>query len=242
MKKCFSKTQSGISTRSDLKSNVSNLTSFQIKAAAKITGLILILFSSIAFGQSPKYQEAMQKGLSAFEAAKTPDEYLASADSFDAIAQTEVRNWLPFYYSAYSNLKAGLLSADNLLKDVYFNKALQQIHKADPLSANNSEIFSLKAYIQFMMMTVDPQSRRLFYEDYLDSLEKAKALDPNNPRPYLIEGQSTFYTPEAFGGGKKMARPFLATAVEKFAKFKPETDLSPIWGAAQAQKLLGQCE
>jgi hypothetical protein len=213
-----------------------------MKTAPKIIGTVLILFSSIAFGQSLKYPEAMQKGLSELEAAKTPDEYLASAGNFEGIAQTEVRNWLPLYYSAYSNLKAGLRSKDNSLKDVYFDKALQKIHKADSLSANNSEIFSLKAYIQFMMMTVDPQSRRLFYEDYLDSLEKAKALDPNNPRPYLIEGQSTFYTPEAFGGGKKMARPFLATAVEKFAKFKPETDLSPSWGAAQAQKLLGQCE
>jgi hypothetical protein len=207
-----------------------------------IISIVFILLSSIAFGQSPKYQEAMLKGLSSLANAKTSDEYLTTANSFERIAQIERKDWLPLYYSAYSNLTAGLFSKDNSFKDQYWDKALQQAQKADSLSANNSEIFTLKGHIQFMKATVDPQSRMSFFGTSAASLEKAKALNPDNPRPYLVQGQDTFYTPSAFGGGKKAAKPFLEIAVEKFAKFKTATELSPSWGAKQAQKLLAECE
>ena len=207
-----------------------------------IISIVFILLSSIAFGQSPKYQEAMLKGLSSLANAKTSDEYLTTANSFERIAQIERKDWLPLYYSAYSNLTAGLFSKDNSFKDQYWDKALKQAQKADSLSANNSEIFTLKGYIQFMKATVDPQSRMSFFGTSAASLEKAKALNPDNPRPYLVQGQDTFYTPSAFGGGKKAAKPLLEIAVEKFAKFKAETALSPNWGGKQAKKLLGECE
>ena len=213
-----------------------------MKTAATITSMVFILFGSIAFGQTSKYKEAMLKGLSSLSTAKTSEDYSATANTFERIAQVERKDWLPVYYSAYSNLTAGLLLKDNVGKDMYWDKALQQVQRADSLSANNSEIYTLKGYIQFMKMTVDPQSRMSFFAASSESLAKAKKLNPDNPRPYLVQGQDTFYTPSAFGGGKGPAKPFLEIAVEKFGKFKAETELSPNWGAKQAEKLLGECD
>jgi hypothetical protein len=180
--------------------------------------------------------------LSSLSAAKTSEDCSATANTFERIAQVERKDWLPVYYSAYSNLTAGLLLKDNSLKDQYWDKASQQVERADSLSANNSEIYTLKGYIQFMKMTVDPQNRMSFFAASAASLEKAKALNPENPRPYLVQGQDTFYTPSAFGGGKGPAKPFLEMAVERFGRFKKEGELSPDWGKKQAEKLLGECE
>ena len=39
-----------------------------------------------------------------------------------------------------------------------------------------------------------------------EALEKAKMLNANNPRIYILEGQDKFYTPEQFGGSKDEAK------------------------------------
>ncbi len=70
------------------------------------------------------------------------------------------------------------------------------------------------------------------------NIEKAKALDPKNPRPIYLEGQAKFYTPEAFGGGKTVAKPILEKALAMFDTFKAETELHPGWGKASTQHFL----
>ena len=39
--------------------------------------------------------------------------------------------------------------------------------------------------------------------------QKAEALDSTNPRPVLLEAENKFYTPEAYGGGKDVAKNIL---------------------------------
>ena len=45
-------------------------------------------------------------------------------------------------------------------------------------------------------------------------------------------------TPEAFGGGAKIAKASAITAIEKFEHFTPATMYSPAWGEGQARELL----
>jgi hypothetical protein len=75
-----------------------------------------------------------------------------------------------------------------------------------------------------------------------ESFEKAKTINPENPRIYYLQGQSIFYTPEAFGGGKKNALPLFKQAKEKFDKFEPVSPISPNWGKEQNQQLLETCQ
>lgn len=204
--------------------------------------LVMISFSSFAQTTNDKFQTGVKKGLDLLKTAQSSDDFLKSSNYFERIAQAESKQWLPPYYAAYSNLIAGLMNKDKALQDQYFDKALIQIDQANSLAADNSEIYALKGYIQFMKMSVDPQSRLSFMGAAAASLGKAKVLNPENPRIYLINGQNTFYTPEAFGGGKTKAKPILENAVSKFAIFKPATEIEPMWGAERAKELLDQCK
>ena len=91
-------------------------------------------------------------------------------------------------------------------------------------------------------MMVDPQNRWQQYgQASSKNIEKAKQLDPTNPRPVYLEGQAKFYTPKEFGGGKDLAKPLFEKALSMFDTFKPESELHPLWGKTTTQYFLAQC-
>ena len=69
-------------------------------------------------------------------------------------------------------------------------------------------------------------------------LKKAKELDPTNPRPDYLIGQSLLYTPVEYGGGKKVALPILQESMKKYEAFKPESSISPDWGKKIVKSIL----
>jgi hypothetical protein len=72
-------------------------------------------------------------------------------------------------------------------------------------------------------------------------MAKAKTMDPTNPRPLLLEGQTKFYTPEQYGGSKSEAKQLFTKALQLFDQFKPSSDLHPTWGKAATNYFLQQC-
>jgi hypothetical protein len=48
--------------------------------------------------------------------------------------------------------------------------------------------------------------------------------------------------PEAFGGGKAVAKKLFEKSVELFENFKPASALHPSWGKEQAAQLLAACQ
>ena len=64
----------------------------------------------------------------------------------------------------------------------------------------------------------------------METVALAKSLNPANPRPYLIEANQVYYTPEMYGGGAGKARPLYELAKAKFAAFRPAGPLAPNWG------------
>jgi hypothetical protein len=203
--------------------------------------LVIFGFSSYAQTGNGKFETGIKKGLQMLSASQSPDEFLKTSNYFERISQVEIKEWLPPYYAAYAHLLAGLSTPDKALQDQYFDQALVQIEGADARNADNSEICALKGYIQFMKMSVDPQARLSMMGTAATSLARAKTLNPENPRIDLINGQNTFYTPQAFGGGKMKAKPILENAVAKFAIFKPVSEIVPNWGSERAKVLLAQC-
>lgn len=215
-----------------------------MKNLMKSITLLLVLISLNSFAQNadPKFLQATKTGLEMIANAKGAEDYLKAENHFERIAAVETKEWLPSYYAAYCNLYAGYTTADKELKDQYWDKGLLEIDKADVLSANNSEIYALRGALQFMKMSVDPRARMYLMGESAESLGKAAALNPENPRIDLIRGQDIFYTPEAFGGGKAKAKPILESAVAKFTIFKPVNTINPNWGAEAAKALLAQCK
>jgi tetratricopeptide (TPR) repeat protein len=202
----------------------------------------LLIIAFYVKAQTGKYTAAMQKGMVLIDSANTTEQFTIAANFFERVAAAEPKQWLPQYYAGFCNLHMAMLGKQaNDVKDDLYDKALGYAEKADALKPANSEILILKGYITFMKMSVMPQQRAMaMIPEANKLLGKASAIDPENPRAYLVRGQDTFYTPEAFGGGKANAKSLLVTAAEKFKNQKP-TGFEPAWGARRCQYLLQQC-
>ena len=72
------------------------------------------------------------------------------------------------------------------------------------------------------------------------ALTKAKQLDPDNPRVYLLEGQDKFYTPAEFGGSKEEGKKLFEQAKSKMEAFTPESSIHSAWGKTQLEYFLSQ--
>ena len=205
----------------------------------------IVLFATVAvFAQSEKFTAAMKKNLTALDTSfKNPADLLTVANDFERVANAEKNQWLPYYYAALCQVNYGFMEQNKEKIDGYADKATTLISKADSLSPNNSEISCVKSMIASCHMMVDPMQRWQEYgQESSSNMEAAMQQDPANPRPYYLKGQSLKYTPEQFGGGCKTAKPQLQIALDKYAVFKPSSEISPNWGKERVEMLIKECK
>ena len=214
----------------------------------KICLLALALVTVAAVhAQSEKYTKAMQTNVAGIDTLRSAEGWTDLANSFQRIADAEKTQWLPYYYAALGNAMTGLMQnagqmgggADKV--DPLANKAEEMLNKAEALSKDNSEIYCVKKMIATLRLMADPMNRYMTYgPQAAEALEKAKSLNPENPRIYLLEGQDKFYTPEQFGGSKSEAKTLFELSAKKYESFKPESDIAPSWGLPQVKYYLSQ--
>ena len=121
------------------------------------------------------------------------------------------------------------------------DKADKFLAAAEKIQPKNDEIEVMKAYLAGARMAVAPQDRWQKYGGAVGmSLQNAYKLNPENPRAKMLEAQGIYFTPEAYGGGKKKAAPLFEEALKKFAKFKPASSIAPSWGERATTWLLSQ--
>lgn len=211
-----------------------------------VTLLIATLSAnSPVWAQSTQYQQAMTDAITTMRSLneKTPaTEFVAIANRFERIAGAEPAQWLPRYYAGLLYVYGGFTGKDAAEKDRYLDQADKYLKEAEAINKND-ELAVLTAYIAQARMVVDPMNRWQEYGPVAQAgIQKAKGMNPANPRPYLLEGSSLMYTPAQFGGGPDTACPLLRQAAEKFATFKPVTGLHPNWGIEQIEGLLTKCK
>jgi hypothetical protein len=205
----------------------------------------IVLFATVVvFAQSEKFTAAMKKNLAALDTSfKNPADLLTVANNFERVATAEKNQWLPYYYAALCQVNYGFMEQNKEKIDGYADKATTLISKADSLSPNNSEISCVKSMIASCHMMVDPMQRWQEYgQESSSNMEAAMQQDPANPRPYFLKGQGLKYTPEQFGGGCTTAKPQLQIALDKFATFKPSSEISPNWGKERVEMLIKECK
>lgn len=203
--------------------------------------IISMFFCGMLAAQS-KYEAAMAKGLQQFKDAKSAEDMSAASAFFERVADAEKDKWLPYYYAAHTYYLTGWMNpkAD---KDKVAEKCKDLITKAEVIEHNNSEIFCLRQMVAVQQMTVDPMTRYQTYgAEATRALESATKADPNNPRIYYLSGQTLMNTPEAFGGGKAVAKKLFEKALDLYKTFQPASPLHPNWGKEEAEKLLAQCQ
>ncbi len=209
----------------------------------KLLTLIVAMIALNASAQNTKFEKAMMKNVSMMDTASTPEAWTSITNNVERMAAAEQKEWLAQYYAAYSNLLVGVMQKDNSTKDNYFDRAINFIDKADSIQPNNSEIYALRGFALGVKIGVDPMQRGMTLGPQSGmALSKAKELDPSNPRPYYLQGQSAMYTPEQYGGGKEKAIKLLETAVEKYKTFKLDNPVMPHWGEKRTKDVLEQCK
>ncbi|MCK7559167.1 hypothetical protein MKQ70_31030 [Chitinophaga sedimenti] len=133
------------------------------------------------------------------------------------------------------------LSAQGAQIDELADQAEKNINKASALSKDNSEIACVQSLITTARINVDPMTRgRKFSPVSSAYLADAKKFNPENPRVYLLQGQTLYYTPEQFGGSKEKAKEMFELSLKKFESFKPESKIAPNWGKEYTQSLLSK--
>ena len=208
---------------------------------------IIAGFAVVAHAQDDKYSAAMKPKVVAVDTTRSAPDLLALSASFERIADAEKTKWLPYYYAAYTEAYAGLMSMgqkpDITKTDPMADKAEVLINKADALNPNNSEVYIVKKMIANLRMMADPMNRYMTYGPKgEEALQTAVKLNPENPRVYLLQGQDKFYTPEQFGGSKTEALKLFQMADTKFGSYKPATSLDPDWGRGQVKYFMAQAK
>lgn len=207
--------------------------------------LLAVLISQTAvFAQSAKYESAMRTNVAMLDTVKSASAYQSLANTFGRIADAEKTQWMPYYYSAYCLVTANFISQPDKSKiDPICDQADLLVKKADSLSPDNSEIYCLKSMISTNRISVDPMSRGMQYgmasSQFLNNGQKA---DSTNPRVFMLQGASLFYTPEQYGGSKEKAKVLFLKAESLFGSFKPNPDYAPHWGEDFNKQLLAQCK
>lgn len=166
-------------------------------------------------------------------------ELKALAAKLERAAAVAPADWLPRYYQAYALLINVFQSKeDGDAKDATLDQAETALAKARQLKGDESELLTLQAYIYQARLGVSPMLRSMKYSRLVtETVAQAKALNPANPRPYLVGANNVYYTPSMFGGGAEPAKPLYEEAKAKYAAFRPTNPLAPSWGQSQ---LLGR--
>jgi len=171
-------------------------------------------------------------------------ELQALAAKLERAAAAAPADWLPRYYQAYALVVSVFQSKENgAAKDKALDRAEEALAQALRLKGDESEVLTLQAYLYQARLGIEPMARAQEYSAKVtEAVDRAEALNPANPRPYLVEANNVYYTPVAYGGGAAKARPIYEQAKAKYAAFKPASPLAPTWGQDQLLGRLKQYE
>ena len=193
--------------------------------------LVITLCSFSGWGQEDRYTAAMKSAIESMDQASEPAGFAESANRFERIANAEKSRWLPYYYASYALIVMSYDEPDGGQKDLILDRAQELLDKAMELEPEESELHVLQAFLYPSRIMVDPVGRGMSYiEKEFDSLEKAKKLNPDNPRIYFLEGVNKLNLPPSFGGGIEEGRKLLEAALEKFEAYSSDNPLWPSWG------------
>ena len=196
--------------------------------------LAITLFSISVSGQEDAYTSAMKSSLMQMDQATAAEHYLDCANRFERIASAEKSKWMPYYYASHCLALMSFEESNGEQRDKILDRAQDLLDLSMDLDQDESvksELQVLQAFIYPSRIMVDPMGRGgLYFDKMFASLETSKALNPDNPRPYFLEGTYKLNIPAEMGGGAEAARPILEQALALYGSFSNSDPLWPTWG------------
>jgi hypothetical protein len=182
--------------------------------------------------QAQNFKESLQKTFTAFDTTQDVKIKQEQSNKIALIAKRWPDEWAGHYYNAYSKVILSYMEEDEAKRDAWLEEAEKEHDEVvSLLKKDNDETYVLAALIANGRMAVKPMARWQKYGKlFEENLKQAKELNANNPRIYHLQGTSKFFTPKAFGGGKKAALPYFEKAEGLFANEKDDDITKIYWG------------
>jgi hypothetical protein len=192
------------------------------------------------FAQTINSDKDLIEAVATFNSTSKNQDYLKLISRFEQIEKSTTNNkdWIPAYYIS---LVYARLSFKNKNRDeLYADQSIQWAKKSLAIEPN-AENYCALSMAQTAKMAVNPYLRWLRYEKAIyEPLEKAKKMDSNNPRVYILEASLKMNIPTFFGGGCDKSKPMLMKAKQLLAMQTPDSIL-PNWGLTTLAELRGAC-
>lgn len=206
-----------------------------------LTGFLLII-TTICSADNTSYWAVLEESLRMADSAYCMMTYQNLANCCERITRVYEEEWISWYYKAYAYTHLGFMTSDETHKDLMYDVAQESLEAAIRINPDESENHVLQALICYGRMEINPMVRATVYFPKANAaLERAKELNPDNPRIYYLEGQSTLYKPDFLGGGTEAAIPILQKALECYEKFEAPYTVYPYWGKENARTLYDKC-
>jgi len=205
--------------------------------------LFILLGFSISLNLSAQknlYLNELAKAVAQFNAAKPNQDCTQLINDFEQMSQTTAgaKDWVPAYY--LSLLYTRLSFNDKKNADAHADKAVQWANTSISLQTND-ENYCAMTMAQSGKLLVNPIVRWLSYEKKIfEPLQKAKKINPNNPRIYILEASVKINMPALFGGGCDKNKALLVKAKQLLENQIPDQIL-PTWGKQSLIDLKKAC-
>lgn len=187
------------------------------------------------------YQTAIKKTVAKMDTASSVADLQQCRNSFERIAMKYTNEWLAVYYIAYTDVQIVYVEVGNEKNQLNLDDAKKQLEKLDKFTeADKSETNTLWGYYYMALVVMDPQTNGQKYTgDVIASFDKAKKLNPNNPRAIFWRA---FYNEKlpSFMRSKMDYCDELAKAKELFAQEKKSWD-KPYWGEKSLKNEQRKC-
>jgi hypothetical protein len=186
----------------------------------------------------------LSESFTGFDTATSANSRQIAGNRLGLIANKWAEQWAAQYYACYSTIVLSFFEKDETKKDAYLDESDKYIAKVKELKpGENDETYVMAALIANARIAVKPGSRWKQYGDIFNAdIEKAKGLQPHNPRIYYLQGNSILHTPKMFGGGAKNALPYFEKADSLFQSEKSDDIFKPFWGKKQNAEMLKSCQ
>ena len=204
---------------------------------------LFILFFSVCFlkvqSQANSTNKTLETAVMQFNQANKNIDYQELYLQFEQLYAVNKTNWLIPYYAGMTRSIMCLLKMGD--KDALANDALLWIGRAKSIMAND-EVYCAESLAYTIKMQVNPALRWFNYKDRIyGSLQKAKTINPNNPRIYVLEASLQYHLPKLLGGGCKKAL-VIAKQAEKLLNVEVgKRKYLPSWGFTSIKEIVTNC-
>ncbi len=213
----------------------------------------LLIFTLISFGvltlkaNDDKYITAMKRIINTVYTSETDEAYQEAIDKLERVAAAKEGKWEPYYYATFAHIMRATRYADGKeTKDLQLDKAQEHLKKALKLNPKESELHALEGFIHMIRLSADPGTRGRQYSGMsFKALNKAIAMNPDNPRALYLMAQMQMGTAKFMGEDLSSSCATLEKSLEKFEEEKvglsTAAPLMPRWGHSQATGMKEQC-